>query len=157
MCNVYRVFHLNSTTFTPQVEQHKLHSRSMGCLSKTLLRLCCTHSSFLFFFNLVQFLKNSNSRTKNCKYLHVRSLKVKKICPMFFSDRLLKICNWKPKALKTSIIVYKISPVTKLSHFKGIRQVLKNANSNQIKKLFIRPSTFPERENIGIQQSLQRG
>ena len=40
---VYRVFHLYSTSFIPQVEQHKLNSCIVGCLSKTLQRLCYRH------------------------------------------------------------------------------------------------------------------
>ena len=32
---IYKMFRLNSTSFIPQVEQHKVDSCSMGCLSKT--------------------------------------------------------------------------------------------------------------------------
>ena len=49
----------------PQVQQHKLDSCSMGCLSKTLQGLSCKHLDYSFSENLVQFSKNSMLRTKN--------------------------------------------------------------------------------------------
>ena len=64
---VYRVFRLNSTPFILHVEQQKLDSCSMGCLSKTLQELHCRHLNFSFSKNLEWFLKNSNLRTKNSR------------------------------------------------------------------------------------------
>ena len=43
---IYRVFHLDSTPFISQVEQHKLDSSSMVCLHKTLRGLCYRHFNF---------------------------------------------------------------------------------------------------------------
>ena len=62
---LYRVFRLDSTPFIPLVEQHKLDSCSMCCLSKTLQGLCCGYLNFLFSKSLEQFFKNSSLRAKN--------------------------------------------------------------------------------------------
>ena len=46
---IYRVFRLDSPFFVLQVQQHKLDSCSMGCLFKTLQRLCYKHLNFFIF------------------------------------------------------------------------------------------------------------
>ena len=61
---IYRVFCLVSTPFIPQVEQYKLNSCSIGCLSKTLQGLSYRHLNFSFFLNFKSFSKNSNSGTE---------------------------------------------------------------------------------------------
>ena len=62
---IYRIFHLDCTSFIPQVKQHKLNSCCIGCLFKTLLVLRCMHLNFLFSKNLERFSKNSSLGTKS--------------------------------------------------------------------------------------------
>ena len=64
---LHSVFRLDSTLFILQVEQHKLDSCSMGCLSKTLQGRCYIYLDFLFSKYLEQFSKNFNSRTESGK------------------------------------------------------------------------------------------
>ena len=61
----YRVFHLDSTPFILQVEQHELYSCSIDCLSKKLQGPCNRLSNFIFSKNVRWFTKKSNLRTKN--------------------------------------------------------------------------------------------
>ena len=60
-----RVFHLNSTSFIPPVEQQKLDSCSMGGLSRISRQLWYRHLNFIFSKNLEQFSKKSDLKTKN--------------------------------------------------------------------------------------------
>ena len=61
---IYRVFHFDSTSFIPLVEQHKLHSCNIAGLSKIMQVLRYRHLNFLFKKNFCSnFRKNSNSRT----------------------------------------------------------------------------------------------
>ena len=61
----YRVFRLDSTPFIPLAKQLKLHSCSMGSLSRALQGPCYRYSNFLFSKKFKQFFENSNSRTEN--------------------------------------------------------------------------------------------
>ena len=63
---LYRVFHLDSTPFILQVEQHKLYSCSIYYLSEKLQGLWYRHLDFLF-------SKYSNSRTKNGRNVYFSS------------------------------------------------------------------------------------
>ena len=62
---LYRVFRLDGTSLIPQVQQHKLNTCSIVCLSKTLRELCYKYLNLPFSKNLHQFSKHCNSRTKN--------------------------------------------------------------------------------------------